>query len=77
MQILDRWCAASGAKFNKEKTEIIPIGTLHYREELIRTRKPTPESNELPNHIHIAKDGEAMCILGAWYRNEMDNAVIC
>ena len=25
--ILSRWCTASGAKFNLEKTEIIPIGT--------------------------------------------------
>jgi len=24
--ILDKWCEASGAKFNIEKTEIIPIG---------------------------------------------------
>ena len=25
MSILDTWCTASGAKFNKDKTEIIPL----------------------------------------------------
>jgi exonuclease III len=30
--ILDQWCRASGAKFNKEKTEIIPIGPKPHRD---------------------------------------------
>ena len=37
--ILDKWCEASGAKFNKEKTEIIPIGTKAYWEQLIQTHR--------------------------------------
>ena len=28
--LLDKWCKASGAKFNKEKTEIILIGTIKH-----------------------------------------------
>ena len=38
-EILDEWCAVSGAKFNVEKTEIIPIGTPEYRDKLAETRK--------------------------------------
>ena len=30
--ILTRWCRTSGAKFNVEKTEVIPIGTKQHRE---------------------------------------------
>ena len=34
IKILDRWCKVSGAKFNKEKTEIIPIGFKTHREKV-------------------------------------------
>ncbi|KAG6331239.1 hypothetical protein ID866_7853 [Astraeus odoratus] len=40
-QILSLWCAASGAKFNIEKTEIIPIGKKEYRDQVIQSSKPT------------------------------------
>ena len=40
--ILDIWCQASGAKFNIEKTEIIPIGTPEHRNQVITTRKLNP-----------------------------------
>ena len=72
MSILDTWCTASGAKFNKDKTEIIPLGLPEYRAHLIDTRRPTPDSDPLPDHIHIAKDGEMIRILGAWYGNEIN-----
>ena len=35
--ILQKWCLASGAKFNLEKTEIIPIGTETHRGRLTQT----------------------------------------
>ena len=38
IEILNKWCEVSGAKFNVENTEIIPIGTQEYREKLTRTR---------------------------------------
>ncbi|EPS93790.1 hypothetical protein FOMPIDRAFT_12490, partial [Fomitopsis schrenkii] len=76
MQILDTWCAASGAKFNKDKTEIIPIGLPEYRSEFLHTRKPTPDSEPIPDHIHIAKDGEAIRILGAWHGNDVNETQI-
>ena len=36
--ILTRWCKASTAKFNIQKTEIIPIGTQEHRAKVIETR---------------------------------------
>ena len=69
-RILDKWCAASGAKFNKEKTEIIPIGTEAHREEINRTRKLHPNDQPIQANIRIAKDGEAVRSLGAWVGNK-------
>ena len=70
--ILDRWCKASGAKFNTAKTEIIPIGTKEFRQNLINTRKMNHEQQEFPKEIHIAKDGEPVRMLGAWLGNCLD-----
>jgi hypothetical protein len=70
LSILDRWCLASGAKFNKEKTEIIPIGTTRHRERVARTRKINPEDQPIDNDVHIAADGEAIRSLGAWIGNK-------
>src|ERR1019366_1385134 len=41
-RILDGWCRTSGAKFNIEKTEIIPIGTVDHRSTVVATRKINP-----------------------------------
>ncbi|KAF5375493.1 hypothetical protein D9615_009178 [Tricholomella constricta] len=68
-EILDDWCTAAKAKFNAGKTEVIPIGTKTFRENMIHTRKLNPNSTSIPAHIHIAVDGEAVRILGAWYGN--------
>ena len=68
-QILDRWCDASGAKFNKEKTEIIPIGTKEHRTKMIRSRKLNQEDTTIANDVHIAQEGEAIRSLGAWVGN--------
>jgi hypothetical protein len=67
---LNHWCRASGAKFNIEKTEIIPIGTVDYRTTVITTRKINNlDSTPINNQIHIALDGEAIRSLGAWIGN--------
>ncbi|PCH39162.1 hypothetical protein WOLCODRAFT_85208, partial [Wolfiporia cocos MD-104 SS10] len=76
MAVLDTWCAVSGAKFNKEKTEIIPIGQPKYHHDLVRTRKPTVHMDPIPEHIRIATDGEAVRILEAWYGNGVDATAI-
>lgn len=63
---LDNWCLASGARFNLEKTEIVPFGTEAHRNVVITTRKINPSDNAPLNEcIRIARDGEAIRILGA------------
>jgi hypothetical protein len=58
---LDDWCKASGAKFNMEKTEIIPIGTEEHRQRIITRRKINEHNaNPLSDKVHIAKDGESI-----------------
>ena len=73
--ILTKWCGVSGAKFNIEKTEIIPLGSREQREEIIQSRKLNQTNREtIPAHIHVAKDGEPVRILGAWIGNNVDQA---
>jgi len=68
--ILDNWCQVSGAKFNIEKTEIIPIGTADYRTTVITTRKINRlDETPINDQIRIAADGEAIRSLGAWIGN--------
>jgi hypothetical protein len=69
IKVLDKWCEASGAKFNKEKTEIIPIGTQTHCEEVSQSRKLNPEDQPISGNVRIAKDGEATRSLGAWIGN--------
>ena len=74
--ILEDWCIASGAKFNIDKTEIIPIGSPNHREQVIRTRKVNPNDREpLSERIRIANDGDAIRFLGAWIGNHTNDAV--
>jgi len=37
--ILNKWCKLSGARFNIEKMEIIPMGSDDHRKQIIRSRK--------------------------------------
>ncbi|KAF8986802.1 hypothetical protein BDZ89DRAFT_884954, partial [Hymenopellis radicata] len=62
--ILDRWCLASRARFNINKTEVIPIGSETYRELVAETRRTNNDpSSEIPEGIRISKDGHAVRIL--------------
>jgi ribonuclease HI len=72
--ILNGWCLASGAKFNMDKTEIIPIGSKTHRERVITTRKLNPDDTPLENSIRIAPDGHPIRSLGAWIGNETNDA---
>jgi len=74
--ILHLWCRASGAKFNETKTEIIPIGTPHYRDQFLNTRQNSPDNAPLDPNIHIAKDQEPTRILGGWIGNGIDEQAI-
>ena len=70
--ILDKWCEVSGAKFNIQKTEIIPIGSEDYHKKLIEMREIGEAGESIPPSIHIAKDGTATRILGAWVGNNVN-----
>ncbi|RXW13780.1 hypothetical protein EST38_g12074 [Candolleomyces aberdarensis] len=73
--ILKKWCSASGAKFNVDKTEIIPVGHPDYRANIVRDRTiPNSQNERIPDRIHIAKDREPIRALGAFVGNKVDNA---
>ena len=74
--ILQKWCIASGAKFNLEKTEVIPIGTKDYRAQVIQTARTNLTSVPFHENIRIAKDGQAIRILGAWLGNGIDEFAV-
>jgi len=61
----------SGAKFNIEKMEIIPIGMTEHRIAVGTSRKINQDdSRQLDNRIRITKDGDAVRSLGTWIRNK-------
>lgn len=71
-KILETFCTASTAKFNKEKTEILPIGKESYRKKVIETRKMNSKQQEpFEEKIRVVKDGESMRTLGAWIGNKI------
>jgi len=72
--ILAKWCRVAGAKFNIEKTKIIPLGNQEQRQEMIESRKINDNDPTIPEHIRIAKEGEPVRILGAWLGNNVDEA---
>ena len=71
LKILTKWCSASGAKFNIEKTEVIPTGTKPHRQRVIATRHINPTDPPLPQEIKITEDRNAVRNLGAWIGNEI------
>ena len=71
-KLLASWCEVSGAKFNIEKTEIIPIGTIEHRLEVVRTRKLHKDDEApLDTKIHVAGEGVGVRSLGAWIGNNV------
>lgn len=67
--ILDKWCAATGAKFNKNKTEIIPFGSQEYKNSVREHRKTNNTSTVIPETAKINSEEELTRILGAWFGN--------
>ncbi|KAF8897702.1 hypothetical protein BD779DRAFT_1432156, partial [Infundibulicybe gibba] len=75
--ILDKCqCEASGAKFNTQKTVILPVGTRQYRERVIDTRKINPNEASIPEAIQIAGEEEPVRILGAYVGNGVNQSGI-
>ena len=74
---LQKWCLASGAKFNISKTEVIPIGCPEHRKRVSEQRKlNSTNDNEILERIHIAKDRETVCLLGGYIGNQIETQQI-
>ncbi len=67
--VLDTWCSAAKARFNITKTEIIPLGSADFREEMASTYRITGKWGNYPSGVHVAQEGEAVRILGAFFGN--------
>ncbi|EIW55530.1 uncharacterized protein TRAVEDRAFT_102996, partial [Trametes versicolor FP-101664 SS1] len=76
LEILGKWCAASRAKFNDDKTEVIPVGSPAYRDSVITTRKLAHGSQPLPLGVRIVPDRQPVRVLGAWIGNVVDQAAV-
>ncbi|KAI0342653.1 hypothetical protein BDW22DRAFT_1438351 [Trametopsis cervina] len=72
--ILAEWCAASGGKFNTDKTEIVPIGTPTYRAAVVQQRAINAHADPFPPHTRLTPDGAAIRLLGAWIGNDADTS---
>src|SRR5258708_35373026 len=73
-EILNKWCLASGARTNNDKTIIIPVGSEAYRKRVLDSRKLNLTSNHtFESSIHILKDGESTRYLGAHISNLITN----
>jgi ribonuclease HI/exonuclease III len=72
--ILRRWCTAAGAKFNEDKTEIVPMGSPDHRRQVIESRKLSEDGDTLDEGVRIAPDGHAIRSLGAWIGNGVNDA---
>ncbi|EPS95520.1 hypothetical protein FOMPIDRAFT_21597, partial [Fomitopsis schrenkii] len=73
-RVILTWCKGSRARFNRDKTEVIPIGTMEYRAQVRATRSiaGVPNNDTIPLSIDIAPDGTAVRVLGAWIGNKVD-----
>ncbi|KAL1945539.1 hypothetical protein VTO73DRAFT_2390 [Trametes versicolor] len=73
-RITSVWCKGSRARFNMEKTELIPLGSPAYRKSLVETRRMKPSTHPIPQTVKIVHDGEAVRTLGAWIGNNTEAA---
>ncbi|EJD36827.1 hypothetical protein AURDEDRAFT_32425, partial [Auricularia subglabra TFB-10046 SS5] len=71
--ILDKWCIASGAKFNVGKTECIPIGTETFRAEFREKRRSQEHHKPIPDNIRITAEKTSVRILGIFTGNGVDD----
>ncbi len=74
--ILDTWCSAAKARFNISKTEIIPLGAPDFRRTMADTYRTTGSWENYPRGVHVAQEGEAVRILGAFFGNGVDQVDI-
>ena len=75
-KILRKWCTASGAKFNVDKTEILPVGSEEHRQKVWQTRKLNPDDTQIAHTIRIVRDGEHTRTLGAYVGNQINEMTV-
>jgi ribonuclease HI/endonuclease/exonuclease/phosphatase family metal-dependent hydrolase len=73
-RVLDLWCLASGARFNQNKTEFIPIGTPGHRNRVSEQRRWNKQDDEIPVDARIATDGQMVRSLGTMIGNEISES---
>jgi len=65
------FCEVFTAKFNEEKSEILPMGTKKYRDEVVRTRITNQANGRtIDPKIKIIGDRESIQTLGAYVGNK-------
>ena len=75
-QTIKNFCEAFMAKFNNEKSEILPVGTKEYRKNMIRTRTVNKTiSRKINQNISIVEDRDLLRTLGAYIGNNNDTSV--
>ncbi|TFK84938.1 hypothetical protein K466DRAFT_449709, partial [Polyporus arcularius HHB13444] len=67
--ILDRWCVAARARFNVEKTDVLPIGSPAFRKEMVERVSDTALGRSIPASVRVVNEGEMIRSLGAWIGN--------
>ncbi len=75
-RVLDTWCSVAKARFNIGKTEIIPMGSEEFRHEMAETYRVTGRWKNYPRNVHVAQEGEAVRILGAFFGNGIDQVAV-
>jgi ribonuclease HI/exonuclease III len=73
LDVLRRWCAASGAKFNEGKTEIVPIGTPEFRAGVEEHRCLSDGDTHFAESVTVTPDGHTVRSLGARIGNDGDD----
>ena len=75
-QAIKNFCKASTAKFNDEKSEVLPIGTKEYRNSIIKTRTVNKtDDGKLDQAIRIIEDKDSLRTLGAYIGNNSETSV--
>ncbi len=70
--VLDKWCAGARARFNVEKTEVLPVGTEAHRQGMSMRTGRSKLCLSIPVTVRVIKDGELIRSLGAWIGNKCD-----
>jgi len=74
--ILDKWCSASGTRFNISKTNTLPVGTKVYHSSVIDSRQLNLNQEPIPIGMNIVEDGSAVRALEAYVGNQINQPVI-